>query len=817
MARASDGVAHRIAGVGDVDPETGEVIASIWAIGETSEGAIADVGSTDSEGSNYRYGLWLFSDSDGTPLVRAPVAVAGIPRVLTSIWSYGRPSESVLLGGSDGSCVNVTVDGFTYCYWQHGIYRFETGSIIKVVEIGDAVPGESAVFLALDQPAANASGDVVFSGHWIDVSGGWTTGLFRKPNGGPIESVLGSADLETFRRGWIWNLRLDGTTVLFEGYRFRDANPSHWWSSIEQGVFSVRSGALASEVTTGPYYSWVGNFDSNEGIVAFEASHWQSSKTPKKPSSYATGFFWKEGSVIRPIAEHGDTILGRSYDSVGPSWRESISGRSAVFYASGIVSESYDPVTGFGTSLYAQDVIRARFDTDRDAVADDDDNCRFRPNPDQLDANDNDVGDVCEDTDADSVPDQLDICPFRPDPAQFDGDDDGLGDACDNCESSSNAGQEDTDGDGVGDSCDADLDGDGFLNTSDNCPFVVNELQENLDSDSLGDACDRDRDGDGIANEVDGRIASNGTYINESGSFSDFFSDQAAGGRSFGRILQRANLSILVEDDADATKGLRVAAVSGSGRGRIRQCPGTPRVVTLRVYQGSNLTLTCGSVSLESHANRAELEIDADVVVDVPQGTATTLIESNDLGFAVVNPSEGQLPLRMNLADGAVVTLPGSATALVEQPAPGQYELLSPTTSPQPFTVTKNGTTITYGPGDVGVPVQIDIRPATAFNWINPGGLLDVPVAIFSSASFDARQIDPATVRLANAPIGRTRGGVWLATKVDVNRDRRVDLLVAIDSRQIELPSEAVSAELSGATSTGIAIRGGDKVVVVGD
>lgn len=71
------------------------------------------------------------------------------------------------------------------------------------------------------------------------------------------------------------------------------------------------------------------------------------------------------------------------------------------------------------------------------------DNCPGLSNPDQADADNDEVGDIC------------DNCPDNPNNNQSDSDTDGLGDACDNCPDTANADQADTDTDGIGDNCDS--------------------------------------------------------------------------------------------------------------------------------------------------------------------------------------------------------------------------------------------------------------------------------------------------------------------------------------------------------------------------
>lgn len=69
-------------------------------------------------------------------------------------------------------------------------------------------------------------------------------------------------------------------------------------------------------------------------------------------------------------------------------------------------------------------------------------------------------------------------------------DGDGIPDGDDNCPETVNPDQLDMDNDGVGDVCDDDIDGDGILNTPDNCDFVFNPNQADADHDGVGDSCD---------------------------------------------------------------------------------------------------------------------------------------------------------------------------------------------------------------------------------------------------------------------------------------------------------------------------------------
>lgn len=99
-----------------------------------------------------------------------------------------------------------------------------------------------------------------------------------------------------------------------------------------------------------------------------------------------------------------------------------------------------------------------------------------------------------------------------------DTDGDGVPNTQDNCPDNVNVDQLDTDDDGVGDVCDVeptinpDRDGDGVANASDNCPDNANALQADVDNDGIGDICDpvnnlatTDSDGDGLSDADEAR------------------------------------------------------------------------------------------------------------------------------------------------------------------------------------------------------------------------------------------------------------------------------------------------------------------------
>lgn len=115
------------------------------------------------------------------------------------------------------------------------------------------------------------------------------------------------------------------------------------------------------------------------------------------------------------------------------------------------------------------------------------------------------------------------------------------------------------------------------------------------------------------------------------------------------------------------------------------------------------------------------------------------------------------------------------------------------------------------------VPVDIDIKPGSYPNSINLGSNGLVPVAIFSSSTFDATTVDADTVNLFGATVAiRGNGKKELAHEEDVNGDGSTDLVVQIVTQNFDpgLVQEGV-VPVTGLTEDGVFFKGLDEIIIV--
>ena len=108
--------------------------------------------------------------------------------------------------------------------------------------------------------------------------------------------------------------------------------------------------------------------------------------------------------------------------------------------------------------------------------------------------------------------------------------------------------------------------------------------------------------------------------------------------------------------------------------------------------------------------------------------------------------------------------------------------------------------------------VAIDIKPGSFPNSINPRSKGMIPVAILTTATFDATTVDPMSVRFGPAAALEGHGRGHLE---DVNADGLLDMSLHFRVQDAGLVCGLISAALTGTTFDGEPFRGEDSVRTV--
>jgi len=110
--------------------------------------------------------------------------------------------------------------------------------------------------------------------------------------------------------------------------------------------------------------------------------------------------------------------------------------------------------------------------------------------------------------------------------------------------------------------------------------------------------------------------------------------------------------------------------------------------------------------------------------------------------------------------------------------------------------------------------LSIDVKPgnADAIDPINPSAKGNVPVAVYSTADFDATTLDVSTLRFGPGGASAAHGG----HVEDVDGDGLVDLLLHFPSADAGFAAGDTTATLSGRTVDGVAAVGSDAIRTVG-
>ena len=113
-----------------------------------------------------------------------------------------------------------------------------------------------------------------------------------------------------------------------------------------------------------------------------------------------------------------------------------------------------------------------------------------------------------------------------------------------------------------------------------------------------------------------------------------------------------------------------------------------------------------------------------------------------------------------------------------------------------------------YNPPASLISIDLDIKPGGNPNNINLSSRGVVSVAVLTSQSFDARDVDPKTLLFAE--VAPTR-----CNRADVENDGDLDLLCHFQTQDLNLNLDATTATLTGATYHGEKIEGADSIRIV--
>ena len=418
------------------------------------------------------------------------------------------------------------------------------------------------------------------------------------------------------------------------------------------------------------------------------------------------------------------------------------------------------------------------------------------------------------DTDGDGVLDGVDNCPSTYNPSQADRDGDGRGDVCDNCPSTANNDQADTDGDGAGNACDT------------TAGVVYGEMLTGSTTITPG-----------ASSWVTATFTYTGTvpiYTQKPTCFNTTFT-----------LTQGSTIVLPRYLEGPPVDYPNDFIVINPGESFAVTCDLSERFIASRLPSGSytesasysndvdpatvepGFTPPAGTVLFLGTVNSSPLNVTVSgtpvtqataAVVYSPSTWSTqwatsgspspivgtlTLISgpacmAMDLTQPILlNGTVGGLVMSGSTGTNANVQFSGGlAVANLGTPSPGTYY---PTV--QGFCSSPANARFTATAAiNLGLTVSIDIKPGSGTNPINMGSRGVVPVAIFSTATFDATKVLPGSITLAGGTInlkGRGKSTYHFSIS-DLNGDGRLDMLIHVDTTTMTLEPSMTSAVLDG-------------------
>lgn len=122
------------------------------------------------------------------------------------------------------------------------------------------------------------------------------------------------------------------------------------------------------------------------------------------------------------------------------------------------------------------------------------------------------------------------------------------------------------------------------------------------------------------------------------------------------------------------------------------------------------------------------------------------------------------------------------------------------------------------------IPVDTDIKPGSDPNSISLGNQGVIPVAILTTSSFNAADVDPTTVTAGNddgndTPVATRKNGSLMANLEDVDGDGDIDMILHFGTQALvangDVDASTTQLVLNGKTMGGTPIQGSDAVNIV--
>ncbi len=181
----------------------------------------------------------------------------------------------------------------------------------------------------------------------------------------------------------------------------------------------------------------------------------------------------------------------------------------------------------------------------------------------------------------------------------------------------------------------------------------------------------------------------------------------------------------------------------------------------------------------------------ADIFVHDRQTGATTTVSVDTAGVH----DTGQSRNPDISADGRFVAFDSGAPNLVAGDTNGKIDVF------------------VHDRGPLIINVTIDIKPGSDPNCVNTGGNGVIPVAILTTPTFNAAEVDPLTVTLLGGAIRLNGKSGNAGSRQDVDSDGDLDRVIQVID--FSLSTGETTAILSGITFGGTPIEGADAICVV--